>query len=46
MFADGSWAKAFSSTLGALGLETPKPPALDRYTKTPPAPTTTTTAAP
>jgi glutamate transport system substrate-binding protein len=46
MFDDGSWADAFHSTLGAIGLKTPKPPTLDRYTGTPPAPTTTTTAAP
>jgi glutamate transport system substrate-binding protein len=28
---DGSWAKAFQATLGKLGLETPAPPAVDRY---------------
>ena len=46
IFGDGSWAEAFESTLGALGLETPEPPEVDRYTETPPAPSTTTTAAP
>ena len=28
-FDDGSWAKAFESTLGPSGVETPEPPALD-----------------
>jgi glutamate transport system substrate-binding protein len=42
IFGDGSWATAFESTLGALGLETPEPPEVDRYTETPPAPSTTT----
>ena len=46
MFADGSWAKAFHDTLGALGLKTPEPPKVDRYTKTSAAPTTTTTSTP
>ena len=40
-FEDGTWAEAFESTLGALGLDTPEPPEVDRYTETPPAPTTT-----
>jgi glutamate transport system substrate-binding protein len=44
-FDDGAWADAFEGTLGALGLDTPEPPALDRYTETPPAPTTTATTA-
>jgi glutamate transport system substrate-binding protein len=44
-FDDGSWAGAFEDTLGAIGLKTPEPPKLDRYTETPPAPVTTTTAA-
>jgi glutamate transport system substrate-binding protein len=39
-FTDGSWKKAFDSTLGKLGLKTPTPPKVDRYTVTPPAPTT------
>ena len=47
LFADGDWATAFEDTLGKIGLKTPEPPTLDRYTETPPAPTTTsTTAAP
>jgi glutamate transport system substrate-binding protein len=37
----GDWAKAFESTLGKIGLKTPEPPTIDRYTETPPAPTTT-----
>ena len=46
-FADGDWAKAYEKTLGAIGLKTPTPPKVDRYTGTPPAPTTTaTTVAP
>jgi glutamate transport system substrate-binding protein len=40
-FEDGTWAEAFESTLGELGLDTPEPPEVDRYTETPPAPTTT-----
>ncbi len=51
--ADGSWSQAFAGTLGKLGLETPTPPRIDRYTSTPagvtttaPAGATTTTAAP
>ena len=46
IFENGDWADAFASTLGAIGLDTPEPPELDRYTETPPAPTTTTTVAP
>jgi glutamate transport system substrate-binding protein len=38
-FTDGSWKKAFDSTLGKLGLKTPTPPKVDRYTVTPPPPT-------
>jgi glutamate transport system substrate-binding protein len=47
MYDDGEWAAAFASTLGKLGLKTPKPPALDRYSSSQPAPApTTATAAP
>ena len=42
IFENGEWAGAFESTLGEIGLETPEPPEVDRYTETPPAPTTTT----
>jgi glutamate transport system substrate-binding protein len=41
IFKNGDWAKAFESTLGKIGLKTPEPPKVDRYTGTPPAPTTT-----
>jgi glutamate transport system substrate-binding protein len=41
IFENGDWAKAFEKTLGAIGLKTPEPPTVDRYTVTPPAPTTT-----
>ena len=44
----GAWAKAFEATLGKIGLATPEPPKVNRYTGTPPAPTTaapTTTTA-
>ena len=30
-FENGEWEEAFASTLGAIGLETPEPPAVDRY---------------
>jgi glutamate transport system substrate-binding protein len=42
IFEDGDWAAAFDSTLGVIGLEAPNPPEVDRYTETPPAPSTTT----
>jgi glutamate transport system substrate-binding protein len=32
IFRDGSWASAFERTLGKIGLETPRPPTVDRYT--------------
>lgn len=38
IFENGDWAEAFSDTLGRLGLDTPEPPEVDRYTETPPAP--------
>jgi glutamate transport system substrate-binding protein len=40
LFASGDWAKAFESTLGKIGLKTPEAPKVDRYTVTPPPPTT------
>ncbi len=46
IFENGDWADAFEATLGAIDLETPEPPEVDRYTETPPAPSSTTTAAP
>ena len=30
-FENGEWEEAFTSTLGAIGLETPEPPTVDRY---------------
>ena len=38
IYANGDWAKAFAATLGKIGLKTPEPPKVDRYTVTPPAP--------
>ena len=38
IYANGDWAKAFETTLGKIGLKTPEPPKVDRYTVTPPAP--------
>ena len=32
IFDSGEWEKAFESTLGRIGLDTPEPPKLDRYT--------------
>jgi glutamate transport system substrate-binding protein len=46
IFESGEWADAFAATLGELGLKTPEPPEVDRYTETPPAPSTTTTTTP
>lgn len=31
IYADGSWAEAFESTVGVVEEETPEPPAVDRY---------------
>ena len=45
IFENGDWAKAFESTLGAIGLKTPETPEVDRYTETPPAPSTTAAAS-
>jgi glutamate transport system substrate-binding protein len=30
-YADGSWKRAFESTVGTAGVETPEPPPVDRY---------------
>lgn len=38
----GEWEKAFEATLGELGLDTPEPPEVDRYTTGAAAATTTT----
>jgi glutamate transport system substrate-binding protein len=49
IFKNGDWASAFSATLGKLGLSTPTPPTIDRYSSaaipaatTSSGPTTTT----
>jgi len=31
IFDNGEWAKAFETTLGEIGLKTPEPPTIDRY---------------
>jgi glutamate transport system substrate-binding protein len=31
MIADGSWKKAFDSTVGASGYQAPQPPTVNRY---------------
>lgn len=31
IYESGEWAEAFESTLGAIGLDTPEPPDVDRY---------------
>jgi glutamate transport system substrate-binding protein len=49
IYKSGEWKEAFDKTVGTAGEKAPEPPAVDRYTTTPPAPTTvapTTTAAP
>lgn len=46
IFADGSWAAAFASTLGTLGLDTPRPPTVDRYVSGAAPATATTSTAP
>ncbi len=35
MVRSGEWARAFSGSLGKLGLETPSPPSIDRYRASP-----------
>lgn len=42
-YASGDWAAAFARTLGKIGLDTPTPPPVDRYTTTPSIAATTTT---
>jgi glutamate transport system substrate-binding protein len=43
-YSDGAWATAFADTLGKLGLATPTPPPVNRYTSTGAVVTATTTA--
>ncbi|MFN2609243.1 MAG: glutamate ABC transporter substrate-binding protein [Acidimicrobiales bacterium] len=45
IYASGEWATAFANTLGKLGLETPQPPAVDRYTSGAAGSTTSSTGA-
>jgi glutamate transport system substrate-binding protein len=49
-YKSGAWKAAFDKTVGTAGEKAPEPPKVDRYTGTPPAPTTTvaptTTAKP
>lgn len=45
LFESGDWAEAFESTLGAIGLDTPEAPEVDRYDSGAVAASTTTTAA-
>ncbi|HWI05586.1 MAG TPA: glutamate ABC transporter substrate-binding protein [Acidimicrobiales bacterium] len=42
IYANGEWAKLFQATLGTLGIPTPTPPRVDRYTSGAVAATTTT----
>ena len=44
IYKSGEWASAFAATLGKIGLDTPTPPPVDRYTSGT-ATTATTTAA-
>ncbi|MGI8983409.1 MAG: glutamate ABC transporter substrate-binding protein [Acidimicrobiales bacterium] len=41
IYANGEWAKLFQATLGKLGIPTPTPPKVDRYTSGAAAATTT-----
>ena len=41
IYESGEWKEAFDKTVGTAGEEAPEPPEVDRYTETPPAPTTT-----
>jgi glutamate transport system substrate-binding protein len=34
-YSSGAWASAFTATLGKIGLDTPTPPPVDRYSTTP-----------
>ncbi len=47
IYGNGEWVKLFAATLGKLGIPTPTPPPVNRYTSAGVAPaTTTTTKAP
>ncbi|HZN13385.1 MAG TPA: glutamate ABC transporter substrate-binding protein [Acidimicrobiales bacterium] len=45
IFENGDWAKAFTATLGKLGLTAPSPPTVNRYTAGSTATTATTAAS-
>jgi len=45
IYESGEWAEAYEATLGELGLTTPEPPAVDRYTGTGTATTLATTTS-
>jgi glutamate transport system substrate-binding protein len=45
IYANGDWAKLFAATLGKLGIPTPAPPKVDRYTSAGVAPSTSSTVA-
>jgi glutamate transport system substrate-binding protein len=45
MYANGEWAKLFAATLGKLGIPTPAPPKVDRYTSAGVATTTSSVAS-
>ena len=45
IYGNGDWNEAFASTLGKLGVPTPTPPPVNRYTSAGPAPAPTTTVA-
>ena len=40
IYESGEWEEAFDRTVGTAGEEAPEPPPVDRYTGTPPPPTT------
>lgn len=44
IYDSGEWAEAFEATLGKIGLDTPEPPEVDRYTAGAAGATTTTAA--
>ncbi len=44
IYASGEWARAFSATLGQIGLDLPTPPPVDRYRSAVTGATTTTSA--
>ena len=45
MYDNGDWADAFEATLGEIGLDTPEPPEVDRYTSGTGGAGTSTTAS-